>query len=632
MGANVDFVYYRVHGSRNTPTVKSNDRTMTSIVESINRMDSASTGISVLVGHNECVIPRSSDPIAADASEPLDSVKGVEKVATVLMKCELVFLQFAALPESQNARDAMLVFFKILLSPQYLLNSLQLVKAKSLPILEIRFGYTNVTEQSLEAVMEPFWMADSENMKGLEYCVKGLRVQMSNNFGEDFKGNESKKYGGGSKDVEFYYRTKGKYIRQTIEKPHLPLVNVGTRSRPTYVPPNYCVLREGPSQEACVFSADDSLHIVNKGITNQAKMPQWPSNGINRHENRYPGLKHRLATPTLVTPCRMTTAPRIVYCGGKELTPSSGAWGMEQTGLSPRTTPRPIRCNVAVLIVGRSRWAAVEHISRTLETLRGWLRSFGMALPNTELLLETSMEVGKSGLKVKEDIRSKISDLIKTEAKALIVMLPCRSKPIYEYIKTLSGITLVLADNDQGYCFQTALKLNMKTSGQSQVLASSPVKAIKLGDTMIVGIDVLMPAKPAEDGMKPELLLVSSTSPDLADWPAAVRVIDKQPLWQLLPDLLSSQKDLWRSRNERGSLLNLIIYHNGLTDLVHPDLLSSLQRSIRKKIKAAKMTLIAVNKDHHTKSHASPHDNKAKTDKAMLNGAIIRRSRDGERV
>ncbi|KAL9608872.1 MAG: hypothetical protein Q9204_009204, partial [Flavoplaca sp. TL-2023a] len=327
------------------------------------------------------------------------------------------------------------------------------------------------------------------------------------------------RYGGGSKDVEFCYKQrgqrKGQYItvfdyftkikQRTVYHDDLPVINIGTRSKPTYIPPSCCDVLERREQEALVLSASDLIHMVSSGIINEADMPRWISNGIVNDETRSSGLKLPLAQnlrncqvrmicATLISPCRIKMAPAIVHSGHERFSPRAGTWTIDQTGLTSNNNNNNsnARCKVAVLMFGSSRWVADEKVTNTLQSMHNQLSLLSIGLVSTSSPLKVALRDNKINPELENEIKSHVSDMAKDKVAAVVFMLPSRSKPVYEYIKRLCDLDLGIhsicidahklaaADNDRGYCFQTALKLNMKMGGQNQRLDSQHLRSISL--------------------------------------------------------------------------------------------------------------------------------------------------------
>ncbi|KAL8888252.1 MAG: hypothetical protein Q9192_006205, partial [Flavoplaca navasiana] len=562
MDAESHLICYRLKASSKSLSVEET-------LQSLARVDFGASPSAILAGTDRVIVLADAQA-GIEASKKLISEPSMQKIATFCWHDVLQFLHLANCPKEQCCKEGMLSFFKTLLGQKRPSIDFDAAEATSSPILEIRSGNEGIRKSSLAAKMLSFMKADPGNIQGLEHYIKGLRIGMEqfqdiqppkdtakvNTITGLARPDDSRnsqrpyparvqKYGGGSKDVEFCYKPrgqrKGQYItvfdyftkikHKNVYHDDLPVINIGTRSKPTYIPPSCCDVIERREQEASVFSASDLMHMVSSGITNEANMPRWLSNGIVNDETRSSGLKLPLAEnlkkcqitmicATLINPCRIKTAPAIVYSGEEKISPRAGTWTIDQTGLtSNNSNNSKARYKVAVLMFGPSRWVADEKITETLQSLHNQLGPFSIGLVNTSSPLKIALRDNKISPELEHEIKSNVLDMAKDNVAAVVFMLPCRSKPIYESIKRLCDLDLGIhsvcidahklasADNDRGYCFQTALKLNMKMGGQNQRLDSQALPSISLRSTMVVGIDVMMPTPIANKRPKPVVLM-----------------------------------------------------------------------------------------------------------------------------
>ncbi|KAL8929889.1 MAG: hypothetical protein Q9208_001033 [Pyrenodesmia sp. 3 TL-2023] len=648
-----------------------------------------------LTDYRHVVIIFSDSSDNGSSPQEIDCGFKLMKLATITWETVLMALHTAMLPKAPEEREGVLSFLQALLSQKHGSSGVAIPKAKLSPVLTIHGGPFEC-KKSLAILMRNFLLSDGGNFRGLETYVKGLRISIpptpkkdqaskSNkektitglarpDDGRRSKGSlppRVKNYGGGSKDVEFYYKPERKYItvfdyfrehkRYTISDVDLPLINIGTRSKPTYIPPEHCNLVERGRGEALVLSVGDVVDIV-KNRT--AKLPLWLSNGDHSDDTRYPGLKMPLAetlslcqitmtADTLLTSCRTKVAPLIQYREGVKTETVSGSWSIMSSGMRPPTSMEPnkvnppplveMRCSAAVLIIGCGGWPASEQASKTIQALRAQLQVFGVALLK-ESPLGVVTEDEKLTQQLQADIRDQIME-IKKKAEVVVIMLHDKSRLLYDYVKQVCdleagihsvcldafklAIGLAMCGNNNGYCFQTALKINVKTGRHNQVLQHESLEAFDMDSTLVAGVDIMTSPMEGKVGPKTMALMVASVNPELSQWPAAVCILGKQPLQQDLSDLLATRIDLWKQRNKRKTLQRIIIYHNGLLeDACVFKLLEGFNSATEAKATEAKLTLLVVNKDHHTKLQTLASIDKIDKDKSYPKHAIITRSSD----
>ncbi|KAL8697535.1 MAG: hypothetical protein Q9224_002263, partial [Gallowayella concinna] len=659
MHGNSHLTCYRVDksslGTQRTPTRLS----LAALAKSLSQVNFKLPLTSILADHQDSLVLFSDSP---DPDLPIQ-LQGCEvnltKIATIRGQDFLEFLHSTRSLQNNNIQEAVLGLVRALLSQNSPSNHLESVQRKPLPALEIRSGPSRIKGQSLAGLMKSFLKADANNLHGLETYLRGLRVQVrqdqEKNAGSDSsKGKAIKglarpddgqkssspprvrRYGGNSMEVEFYNARNRKYLTvfeyfqdhkgQPIREANLPLVNVGTRSNPTYIPPGFCIVLEGHEQNSSVLSFGDVMQITKNALVANAKMPQWLDNYDGSERSRHLGLKMPLANDlstcqisvtadALLMSCRTKKAPAIKYLEGKEFAPHSGAWSLKLSGLEAKRTV-PSRDKVAVLVIKQGRWPADEQMIKTLQALQDRLKSFGLSLSKTGAPSTIVMKDGKLEQGVKDEIRTKVTAAMKGEkAKAIVIMLPTKSRPLYNYIKSvcdvrqgihsvcIDSLKLASAENDNGYSFQTALKLNVKTGGRNQVLHSCHMETIGLSSTMIVGIDIMIGPKKGKDIASDVLFMVSSITADLSQWPAAIRKVpNNQPLHQALSDLLETRIALWKKKNSSSANpKSILIYHNGLTSNTAASEIAAFKHTLSAKYNHTPFTLIAVHKDHHTK-------------------------------
>ncbi|KAL8798915.1 MAG: hypothetical protein Q9182_006287 [Xanthomendoza sp. 2 TL-2023] len=213
------------------------------------------------------------------------------------------------------------------------------------------------------------------------------------------------------------------------------------------------------------------------------------------------------------------------------------------------------------------------------------------------------------------------------KVKAIVFMLPTKSRPLYEYIKSvcdvrqgihnvcIDSLKLASAENDNGYSFQTALKLNIKTGGRNRVLHSYCMETIDLKSTMIVGIDIMTaPKKGKTTPNNDVLLMVSSISQTSPNGPP--RSEKSQPTNPSTKPSRTSSKPASRSGSRSSNQTPTSKTSSSTTTPSHPTpppppqsakpQASNIHTLSRETHNRITFTLIAVHKDHHTKLQLPP--------------------------
>ena len=560
------------------------------------------------------------------------------------------------------------------------------------------------SRQPLADLINNYRSRVSNSVRGLETYLKGRRVQIRQNIdnGGQYGGNQDggsqqkprtkmtivglarpddgrdsqdphpnvRIYGGNSHEVEFYYNSNtksrdgshtpagsspGRYvtvaeyfrIKKGVEPESLvlPLVNVGTRRKPTYLPPELYDVLEPRKGTTSQFTRSDLVD-----ITAVLDVQKFLENCGKKHNYRLPGLKvlpgiDGAAYPigimagTVLAPCRLLQSPSIEYHDRKVVDTRFGAWKMNSRAIE-KAKAKAHQLVVLRIGIGSIPGTVENEITKTQDVLRKRLSEHGINL---------SLDLSAKPIAV-QGFENAIEDEITKAGKqkkftAVLVVLPDNKRPLYDGVKRqldrklgLQNICVVASSfstgkpikkspvNDNakdgttkedveelnGLFSQIALKLNLKAGGRNQVLAKRNLKSIKLESTMIVGFETIAPPKKAHGGAKAIAAIVASEDEHLSQWPAGMTILGEKSIDAELAGLLLKRMETWKGNNGSNGHKypkNIIIYYNNL-DVKHgsagTEKVESLQKAWEATYKEAKLDaharpelmVIAVNKDH----------------------------------
>lgn len=578
-------------------------------------------------------------------------------------------------------------------------------KAMSLPLLEIQGKAVkaiegSVTEdgkQSVAAVMQKYLSSDAGNYYGLEHYLKGLRIQViqprmqsSSNKSQlqktilglarpdDGQGSRVAspprvtKFGAGPHDVSFYfnassrdrskatvassklhaqYKTVAQYFKdhncQMVKDPGLPLVNVGTRSKPTYYPPELCELVASPDSNNCsALSFGEITRIVGT-----ANVPNLINNYGGKCETRFPGLKMSLANSlsdcqvglkpqSLYLPSRVKFGPDIKYSEEQAIKTSTGTWKDSKLTLSP--CKKGLR--MAVLSIGPKQWLEKAQLSRIVENLSSRLKAHKIPLDKAVDLKTIDMVNLRFDETVQGEIIEKMDWVVQHEADAVLVVLPFEMKPLYDYVKRQcdikSGIHSICVTSPRFVCdnnrffLHLALKMNLKTGGTNQTLNSVKRTTLNLKETMVAGIQIMLPPKQAASDAKGLIAAVASSGGALSHWPAHVQVLDNKPLNEVFFGLLDDRIKAWTTPQDgaqngakQQELRNILIYHNGPAHKACLDAMITL----KKQHSGVRLTLIEVSQDHQADVQL-PLSLQATTSEKPVRSTVIVRTMEADKT
>ena len=597
----------------------------------------------------------------------------------------LKFLDSAKFPEdSPSLREALTGLFNVLVCQMNESQKSDHAEQKPSKVLDVKHTKPSQRErgrQSLVTVIRGFLAEDPKNLRRLETYLKGRRVQVSYQKRADGvqvskdlveksivglarvdDARESKarwppkvsKYGASSDQVNFFIKSNGKsktatastsnatitnryatvaeYFEknkdQPLSRPELPVINVGTRRKPVYLPPELCELKD-----SCTISEMD--HNDLEAFARAADIQSLLGNRNVKRESLAPGLKFPpgfrasdccidITVASMLTPCRLLESPKITY-GGNTINTTCGSWETNTFNFAKQKAGQQRR--LAILRFSPSQTA--EVMKKEEETLKDTLKSANLSekLNKYNILLDENtpietiaMPSEKPNKAEQKSIQEKLEALAKPRSgrprpDAVLVILPKKEQSVYDCIKKQCDIVLGIqsvcvvlfqfTSERDGYYSQVGLKFNLKSKGQNQVLKQPGFKYFTLETTMIVGFDTMVPPTGTGEHAKGIAAMVASKDKNLSQWPASVEVLAKDPIHKVFAKQLRGRIEYW-GKNNGEYPSNVIIYRNGRSaknGQAFSEELSSIETYLSKFLnnKPLNLTFIAVSKDHNAR-------------------------------
>ncbi|KAL7801966.1 Piwi domain-containing protein [Trichoderma afarasin] len=469
-----------------------------------------------------------------------------------------------------------------------------------------------------------------------------------------------KAFGAGPKDVQFWLKedlkdTKkqggkgakaqgGQYIsvydffakqhKIRIQDTQLPVINVGDRANPNYLPLEVCYVLPGQpcnttlstaqAQQMIRFAVrkpfDNATSIVTKGLKiaglSSETNPLLAQFGID------------ISQDLITVSGRVIASPKVGYGQNRQIPTFGGSWNM-----LPRDSPSLKFSNAGSM----QKWSCVyiempndyPHAQTfTSAGLTEVLRSFHAVLGDTGIAASPPLQPFQR-LQLSHNDDPELEALMKRAASSLqllFVILPATPIPLYNRVKYLGdvkyGIHTVCSvgtkiANPKGqdqYLRNLALKFNLKLGGNNHLVDPTHLGFITENKTMIVGIDVTHPT--AGNKEAPSIAsMVASIDQKLGQWPGILSIQPKsrQELVADLTEMLKSRLRLWRQKGKHSEFPeNIIVYRDGVSEGQYQPVLDQelpLLRAACKEIYPApdqkkglpRMTVAIVGKRHHTR-------------------------------
>ncbi|GKZ25641.1 hypothetical protein AbraIFM66951_007099 [Aspergillus brasiliensis] len=420
--------------------------------------------------------------------------------------------------------------------------------------------------------------------------------------------------------------------------PKMPVVNVGTRENPSYLPVEVCEVVPGQQANA-KLTPSQTRNMLNFAV----RSPPHNAQSIVAQGTDVLGLGAS-PNPTLVdfgiqndprlitVPGRVLPAPSVLYRDEskpkqKPIKPFSGSWNMRSIRFSTSTN-LPSWTWLA-LAYDNARYPAIrpEDLSANLKGFTDKLNEIGViASPprtGTTALLTKGHEDDNREKNTKI-IDEAVAGLIEKHKPMLILtVLPSNDADIYNIVKRACDLTYgvrnvnVVADkfkkphNDQ-YWANVGLKFNLKLGGNNQLIDPKELGLIGQNKTMLVGVDVTHPS-PGSSSAAPSVAgMVASIDSTLGQWPAELRIQkSRQEMVAELDTMLKAHLRRW-VRNRKNYPENIIVYRDGVSEgqyeLVVQQELPLLKEACKEVYPASdtskglpRISIVIVGKRHHTR-------------------------------
>ena len=475
-------------------------------------------------------------------------------------------------------------------------------------LLNVQVQHIAVWEAVPMAVLFQKMTADRMSAQEVSRAISGLWVQVSHLHGrlkriaglatplDGRKGPRSPivpAWGANAQQTQFWkdndappkYAAVADYFEQTyrtLSQPKLPVVNVGTRDAPSYLPMEVCTVRR--MQDYTKKLSPEATAEMIKFAVRRA-----PDNARTISGNGMALLQH-VSGPRLesfgvqIKPSMITVSGRILsgvslnYSGSQQAA-RDASWNMKNVKFSKGAT-LPMWSFLWVRTTQTSgSFARMTDVVAAVDRFQAMMLRCGIIAPKPlagkELLLENV-----------HDPEPEIERFFSTirQISLVLVILPFQSTPIYNAIKKAGdikfGIHTVdvvaegrkfakMGDNSQ-YFANVALKFNLKFGGQNQLLRNADLGFVAEGKTMLVGLDVTHPAPGSTEAAPSVSSITASVDAKLAQWPADVAIQERrQEMVEGLKEMLISRLKLWQSHNEQRLPEEIIVYRDGVGETMY---------------------------------------------------------------
>ncbi|KAL3423771.1 RNA interference and gene silencing protein [Phlyctema vagabunda] len=427
------------------------------------------------------------------------------------------------------------------------------------------------------------------------------------------------------------------YPKFTLDR-RLPVVNVGNKEHPSYLPAEVCVVLQGQTIKRRL-SPDQTKHIVDFAV----RQPQLNAKSITEDAKLVLGLNNPnlgrfgvSVSPGLITvPARQLQPPTIQLANKGTVNPVRGSWNMagKKFWKGARIDP----------------WSYIRFTSdrRTPspdDTITNAVKEFHAALGRSGVLAGNPKPGPKSGtfprIQLRDGDEIGNDKQIKTvftamskndKPKIVLVILPYNDTAMYNSIKTaadtLAGISSVCVVEDKFlkldpmYLGNISMKFNLKAGGINHILDSAKMGIIGEGKTMVVGLDVTHPSPGSKEDAPSVAAIVASVDRYLGQWPSDFKSQEgRREMIGALESMFFARLVLWEKHNGGKLPDNILIYRDGVSEgqfqLLLQHELPLIRKACIQKYPATatkqgypKISIIVCGKRHNTRFYPTTKEN-----------------------
>lgn len=450
------------------------------------------------------------------------------------------------------------------------------------------------------------------------------------------------------------------HFKQTwkpLQRPQMPVINVGTKVDPVYLPAEVCMIKKGQSYDSKLSPEATTQMIKNAVRPAPENARTIAGNGIHIIEQNSEQMLNSFGVQfnkSLVTvPARMLDGFNLEYSGKIER-PRDASWNMRDVKFSKGATLPSWSVLWIALQNSSSPFSSLQDVDVCVDKFHKMLLKCGIRAP--------APQAGRTlQIRNADDPGPEVDTAFRAvKVPLLLVILPNNKAPIYNAVKQAGdikyGIHTInvvgegrkfakgLQDENAQYFANVALKLNLKFGGQNQLLRNADLGFVSEGKTMLVGMDVTHPS-PGSSKQAPSVSsITASVDAKLGQWPADVRIQTKrQEMIEFLKEMFKSRLLLWQKHNKQQLPEEILVYRDGVGETMY-DLVRNIElpqiREACKEIypatatKANKpyVTIIICGKRHHTRFYPTSEQDADPRTGGTKNGTVVDRGVTESRI
>ncbi|CDM37030.1 hypothetical protein CBS147339_2295 [Penicillium roqueforti] len=437
--------------------------------------------------------------------------------------------------------------------------------------------------------------------------------------------------------TEYFFKTYNRTLKYSKD---MPVVNVGTRERPVYLPAEVCEVLPGQC-----FKPEPSAVQRQNMIKFSCRRP--PQNydsimtegldimGISGGHTKTVGIKP--GREMITVPARILNPPNLLYGGKKTTNPRNGSWNLIGTKFARGASISKWSC---LWLRKRGKEDALKNPEIEMDAFYRKLRDHGLTLPPPSKPY-LSVLLGPDDRQNRDMIKDAFKKLMR-EFPFLVVLLPTTEGKIFDYVKYAGDLKTgvlthcMLSEKFRGaneqYLSNNAMKVNLKMGGCNQLLQPANARFISAAkNTMVVGLDVTHPSSTDPEIFPSVAAIVASTDHNMGQWPGEVRAqTRRQEHIEFLKEMMLTRLSLWQKTNNGNLPQNILVYRDGVSDGQFPMVLTEELPKVQAAAKAVyrgampNITIIVCGKRHNVRFYPTNAKDQDRTSNP-INGCVVDR-------
>lgn len=451
----------------------------------------------------------------------------------------------------------------------------------------------------------------------------------------------------GGRYISVYDYFTANYPGHPIQNANVPVINVGTRDNPSYLPVDVCEVEPGQSSSSKLSPQQTREMIafaVRKPYINAQSIVNAGPGTVGMLQQVNPMLANfgiSMNGELITVPGRVLPPPKVNYKNSSAEV-RDGSWNMLRVKFNSAATLK----SWTTLIISerdvRPDYPDQAALKPTMEKFFQALQQIGIVVSRPQAGPPPFMVNGPGEFHIIDEV---LKQVVAKGFELVFVVLPTDRTPAYDYLKTVAdtrygihticSVSSKLVKEQSQYFNNVALKFNLKLGGINQLVDSTRLGVINEGKTMVVGIDVTHPSPGSAPNAPSVSAIVASVDKWLGQWPAVLKVQrDRDEMVADLGGMIRSRLLLWKAKNKTLPE-NILVYRDGVSEgqynLVLDKELPLLRAACTELYPAPdtkkglpRFTIVICGKRHHTRFYSS---NLKDTDKSSnpRNGTVVDR-------